>query len=177
MDDLKMKFMDLIRQQVYTLVIRILSFCEAYNHTFSFQKNSDIIPIINYENDPVSSFDSPVKKALENTTINDTDMKMEEEISSDYDILDSIDSIYFTEDFNPSRRELEVLFVTLISAEIHLMCPSQSAYCFQKLDDILQVDVIENNLHRLQAQLAVVSKRVLHMILENQSLCQKEFIK
>lgn len=33
---------------------------------------------------------------------------MEEEISSDYDILDKVESIYFTEDFCPSRRELEV---------------------------------------------------------------------
>ena len=39
------------------------------------------------------------------------------------------------------------------------------------------MSVIENNLHKLQAQLAVVSKRVLHMILENQSVCQKEFAK
>lgn len=39
------------------------------------------------------------------------------------------------------------------------------------------MDVIENNLHKLQAQLAVVSKRLLHMILENQSLCQREFTK
>lgn len=45
----------------------------------------------------------------------------------------------------------------------------------QKLNGTLQMSVIENNLHQLQAQLAVVSKRVLHMILENQSLCQKEF--
>lgn len=39
------------------------------------------------------------------------------------------------------------------------------------------MDLIENNLHKLQAQLAVISKRVLHMILENQSLCVEEFNK
>ena len=39
---------------------------------------------------------------------------MEEEISSDYDILDKVESIYFTEDFCPSRRELEVFGVRFL---------------------------------------------------------------
>lgn len=39
------------------------------------------------------------------------------------------------------------------------------------------MDIIENNLHKLQSQLAVLSKKVLHLILENQNLCQTEFAK
>lgn len=56
----------------------------------------------------MNEFNSPVKKALDTTVNSDSDKKMEEEISSDYDILDNIESIYFTEDFCPSRLELEV---------------------------------------------------------------------
>ncbi len=39
------------------------------------------------------------------------------------------------------------------------------------------MEVIENNLHKLQSELVVVSKKVLHLILKNQNVCQQEFVK
>lgn len=36
------------------------------------------------------------------------EIKINEEINSDSDILDNVDNVYFTDDFNSSRYELEV---------------------------------------------------------------------
>lgn len=131
MDDLKVKFMDLIRHQ----------------------KNSNKIPIIDCEQDLKYDGKSLVEKPMEAGSNRNLETRISEEINSDSDILDNVDHVYFTNDFNPSRYELE------------------------KLNGSIEMDLIENNLHKLQAQLAVISKRVLHMILENQSLCVEEFNK
>lgn len=45
--------------------------------------------------------------------------RISEEINSDSDILDNVDHVYFTNDFNPSRYELEVNSFFLISDNFH----------------------------------------------------------
>lgn len=50
-----------------------------------------------------------MKKPSESDAGGNLEMEMDEEMSSDFDILDNVDSVYFTEDFSPSRYELEVI--------------------------------------------------------------------
>lgn len=109
------------------------------------------IPIVNspvqYEYTSLNNHPT-TSEAIQNTTVNNDD------IPSDTDILDNIEKEYFIENgFDPSRYEL------------------------MKISHTLKMEQIENNLHHLQSQLAVVSKKVLNMILENQTTCQQEFNK
>ncbi|XP_046752243.1 syndetin isoform X1 [Diprion similis] len=77
----------------------------------------------------------------------------ESELLPDQDILESIESVYYKTDdcFDCCRYEL------------------------QKLPEVLNSKAIERDYKRLKQEHQVVSKKVLQLILQKQSLCQKEF--
>lgn len=85
----------------------------------------------------------------------EADQSTESEPIPDQDILESIEGIYFNTDrnFDPCRHELE------------------------KLPKVLQSKDIEKCYKKLKQQHQVVSKKVLQLILQKQSACNKEFAK
>lgn len=134
MDELKGKFLDLINNHVgaflfltpnfsfilfYILFQYNLKHCklvyaipvQPLHPSFTnLQRNNNKIPIIDYGNSLELNYASPVKNQpnKETSSTGDCDPKMDEHMCSDLDILDNLDNVYFIEDFNPGRYELEV---------------------------------------------------------------------